>query len=97
MVKKKIGGIGAKGSGKARFFQPSEHIRAHWPNEHQKIWLADVLLGGKGMQKFNRREQLCYECRITEIDNGVIFHITCKNFSSSGGSTPPPTVAVPQS
>ena len=44
-MKKKLGGIGAKGSGKARFFYPSEHIHAQWPNEYQKIRLADVLLG----------------------------------------------------
>ena len=88
-VKKKLGAIGAKGSGKARLFHPSEHIRAQWPNEHQKIWLADVLLGGKGMQKVNRREQLCYECRIPEIDNGVVFHITCNNFRvETDGATP---------
>ena len=53
MVKKKLGGIGVKGSGKARFFRPSEHIRAQWPNEHQNIRLADVLLVGKGMHKVN--------------------------------------------
>ena len=60
MVKKKLGAIGAKGSGKARFFHPSENIRAQWPNEHQKIRLADVLIVGKGMHKVNRQEQLCY-------------------------------------
>ena len=80
MVKKKLGGIGAKGSGKTRFFHPSENIRAQWPNEHQKIRLADVLIVGKGMQKVNQQEQLCYECRIPEIKNGVVFHIACKNF-----------------
>ena len=67
MVKKKLGEIGAKGSGKARFFHPSEHIRAQWTNEHQNIWLSDVLIVGKGMHKVNQREQLCYECRIPEI------------------------------
>ena len=55
MVQKKLGAMGAKGSGKARFFRPSEHIRDQWPNEHQKIRLADVLLVGKGMHKVNRR------------------------------------------
>ena len=55
MVKKNLGGIGAKGSGKARFFHPSEHIRSQCPNEHQKIRLADVLLVGKGTHKVNRR------------------------------------------
>ena len=89
MAKKNICGIGAKGSGKARFFHPSDHIRAQWPNEHQKIWLADVLLVGKGMHKVNRREQLCYECRIPEIDDGVIFHITWKKFKvETVGATP---------
>ena len=80
MVKKKLGIIGAKGSGKARFFHPIKHIHAQWTNEHQMIRLADVLLAGKGMHKVNQREQLCYECRIPEIGDGVIFHITCKNF-----------------
>ena len=46
---------------------------------HNSAFVA-VLLVGKGMRKVNRQEQLCYECRIMEIDNGVIFHITCKNF-----------------
>ena len=46
-------------------------------------------LVGKGMHKVNRREQLCYKCRIPEIDNGVIFHITCKNFRvETVGATP---------
>ena len=53
MVKTKLGAIGAKGSGKARFFHPSKHIRAQWPNEHQKIWLVDVLIVGNGMYKVN--------------------------------------------
>ena len=89
MVKKKLGVIGAKGSGKVRFFHPSEHIRAQWPNEHQKIRIADVLLVRKAMHKVNRLEKLCYECRITEIDNGVIFHITCKKFRvETVGATP---------
>ena len=70
-------------------FTPSEQIRAQWPNKHQKIQLADVLLVGKGMHKVNRREQLCYECRIPEIENGVVFHITCKNFRvDTDGATP---------
>ena len=56
MMKNKLGAIGAKGSGKARFFHPSKHIRAQWPNEHQKIWLADALIVGKGMGKENRQE-----------------------------------------
>ena len=55
MVKNKLSGISIKGSGKARFFHPSDNIRAQWPKEHQKIWLADVLLFGKGMHKVNRR------------------------------------------
>ena len=88
-MKKKLGAIGAKGSGKTRFFHPSEHSLTQWPNEHQKIRLADVLLVRKGMHKVNRREQLCYECRIPEIDNGVVFHITCKNFRvETDGATP---------
>ena len=88
-MKKKRGAIGAKGSGKSRFFHPSENIRDQWPNEHQKIRLADVLLVGKGMHKVNLREQLYYECIIPEIDNGVIFHITCKNFRvETVGATP---------
>ena len=56
MVKNKLSGISIKGSGKARFFHPSEHIRAQWPNEHQNIRLADVLLAGKGVHKVNRQE-----------------------------------------
>ena len=89
MAKMNLGGIGAKGSGKERLVHLSEHIRAQWPNEHQKIRLSDMLLVGKGMHKVNRWEQICYECRIPDINNGFIFHIACKNFKvETVGATP---------
>ena len=34
---------------------------------------------GKGTHRVNRKDQLCYECRIPEID-GTVFHICCGNF-----------------
>ena len=34
---------------------------------------------GKGNHCVNRKDQLCYECRIPKID-GTVFHIFCGNF-----------------
>ena len=86
---KKSGGIGAVGSAKARFFHPSLKIREQWPNQHQQIRLSGVLVVGKGVHRVNRKDQLCYECRISEIDDNTIFHISCNNFKvETSPSTP---------
>ena len=79
MAKKK-GGVGAKGSAKARFFHPGEAIRKRWPNQHQTIRVSDALVVGKGVHRVNRKDQLCYECRLAEIDDNTIFYIVCNNF-----------------
>ena len=34
---------------------------------------------GKGIHRVNRKDQLCYECRIPAID-GTVFHYCCGNF-----------------
>ena len=75
-----IAGIGATGSAKARFFHPSQKIRDQWPNEYQTKQLTGVLIVGKGVHRVNRRDQLCYEFRIMEIDDNTVFHIVCSNF-----------------
>ena len=86
---KKRGGIGAKGSAKARFFHPSKNIRDRWPNGTYTLRLTDVLVVGKGVHRVNRKDQLCYEVRINEIDDGTIFHICCGNFKvEEAASTP---------
>ena len=36
---------------------------------------------GKGTHHVNWKDQLCYECRITGIDNGTVFHIFCGNLN----------------
>ena len=36
---------------------------------------------GKRTHRINRKDQMCYECRIPEIDNGTVFHIFCGNFN----------------
>ena len=35
---------------------------------------------GKGTHRVNSKDQLCYECRIPEIDNGTVFQICCGKF-----------------
>lgn len=39
-----------------------------------------MVVTGKGIHQVNRKDQLCYEVRIPEIDDGTIFHISCSNF-----------------
>ena len=77
---KKRGDIGVKGLAKARFFHPGQNIRDKWPNQHQTIHLSGVVRVRKGSHCVNRKDQLCYECRIAEIDDNTIFHIVCNNF-----------------
>ena len=83
------GGIGTKGSAQARLFHPIQHICEKWPNNHRTKRVLEVLLVGKGTHRVNRKDQLCYKCRIPEIDNGTVFHIFCCNFKiEEAPSTP---------
>ena len=75
------GSIGAKGSAQAIFFHPSQYICDKWPNNHSNKRVLEVLLMGKGTHRVNRKDQMCYECRIPEIYNGTVFHIFCGNFN----------------
>ena len=73
-------GIGAVGSAKARFFHPSDKIRAKWPNDNKRQ-LVNVLVIGEGQRIVNRKNQWCYIVRIPEIDDGSEFHIVKFNFT----------------
>jgi hypothetical protein len=84
-----LGGIGAVGSAKARFFHPSKNIREQWPNRHETLRVAGVLIVGKGLHRVRKKEQMCYECRIPEIDDNTIFHIVCANFKVVTGAATP--------
>ena len=39
-----------------------------------------MLVVGKGVHWVNRKDQVCYECRISKIDDSTIFHISYNNF-----------------
>ena len=78
--RRKPGGVGAVGSGIARFFHPSQRIREKWPNEHQKLRVRGVVITGKGDHRINRKVQRAYECRIPDIDDSTVFNIVCGNF-----------------
>ena len=83
-----LGGIGAVGSAMARFFHPSKHIRAKWPND-DKCHLTGVLVVGEGMRRVARKEQMCYLVRIDDIDEDIVFHIVKKNFKITEAPTEP--------
>ena len=97
-MKRKAGGIGAVGSAKARFFHPSAKIRERWSNEQGTLRLSGVLVTVKATHCVNRKQQICYECRIPEpeIDDGTIFVISVNNFKvDEAASTPFPDEASP--
>ena len=97
-------GISSKGYSQARFFHPSQHICKKWPNDHRIKQFLEVLLVGKETHRVNQRDQLCYQCRIPEIDNDIVFHIFCGNFNIEEAPSSPfeyeivvrTVVAVPQ-
>ena len=82
------GGIGANRSAQGRFFHPSQHIREKWLNDHRTKCVLEVLLVGNRTHCVNRKDQLCYECRIPKIDR-TVFHICCGNFKIE--ESPPTT------
>jgi len=55
-----------------------------------------VLVVGKGVHRVNRKDQVSYECRMSEIDDSIIFHIVCNNFKvETSPSTPFEDESVP--
>ena len=83
-----LGGIGAVGYAMARFFHPSEHIRAKWPNDDKRR-LTGVLVVGEGMRRVGRKEHMCYLVRIDDIGEDVVLHIVKKNFKITQAPTEP--------
>ena len=82
------GGIGALGSGMARFFHPSARIREKWPNDDKRR-LTGVLVVGEGMRRVARKDQMCYLVRIDDIGEDVLLHIVKKNFKITEAPTEP--------
>ena len=76
----KKAGVGAQGSAYARFFHPSERIRQQYPNTHARHRCENVIILGKEQHKVRRKMQVCYKCRIPDIDDGTEFFIVCSNF-----------------
>ncbi len=73
------GGIGALGSGMARFVHTGARISEKSQNDDKRR-LTVVLVTGEGKRCVNRKEQMCYLVRINDFDDGTIFHIVKKNF-----------------
>jgi hypothetical protein len=80
MVLRKKGGIGAVGNPYARYIHPSGPIRQRWPNTWKQHQCMGAVICGKGMRNVSRRNQLCYEIRLTDFEEDVMFHIVCCNF-----------------
>jgi len=88
-TKSKPGGIGAKGSACAQFFHPGQNIRDKWPNIYRTHRVSDALIVGKEIHRVQKKDQLCYECRIPDIDDNTIFHIVCRNFKVEDAAATP--------
>jgi hypothetical protein len=73
------GGIGAIGSGVARFFHPGERIHKRWP---AKAWhcIFSSVITGEEERRVGQRQQMCYLVTILDFREGVTFHIVKKNF-----------------
>ena len=78
MARKK-GGIGAEGTAIARFFHPKAPLEAKYGKLDKKR-LAGIIIIGKVNHKVRRQFQMCYECRIPDIDDRHKFVIVCTNF-----------------
>ena len=44
---------------------------------------------GKGIYRVQKKDQLCYQCRIPDIDDNTIFHIVCRNFKVEDAAATP--------
>ena len=80
MVYRKKGGIGAVGNPYVRYIHPSGLIRAKWQNTWKQHQSVGAIICGKGMRNVSRRNQLCYDIRLADYGEDVLFHIVCCNF-----------------
>eukprot|EP00956_Cyclotella_meneghiniana_P024387 scaffold48896_cov69-Cyclotella_meneghiniana.AAC.2 len=88
MAKKKAG-IGALGSGKARFFHPRQPIKDHFKSDYAKAELHNVLIVDKGQRRINNKQQKAYDVRINELDESQIFSVVCSHLKvTQEGPTP---------
>ncbi len=74
---KKLGGIGAIGSGSARFFHPGDRVREKYP---PNTWarVTGTIITSKAMRLVARRQQFCYLVTVPDIDGKC--YIVKKNF-----------------
>ncbi len=79
MMAQKKGVIGAGGTAMARFFHPKAPLKAKYGKLDKKR-LAGIIIIGKVNHKVCRQFQMCYECRIPDINDHHKFVIACTNF-----------------
>ncbi len=63
----KKGGIGAVGSGAARFFHPGEKVRKKYPLD-AGLRCVNVVITGKGVRRVRNKPQKCYLVTILEVE-----------------------------
>ncbi len=82
-IKRKFGGIGAKGSAKMKFFHPSAHLREKYGKGHvNQERFNDLTITGQCQQVFSQRfKSECVGCNVTHQDfPSVTFQIAKNNF-----------------
>ncbi len=73
-------GIGAQGSGMARFFYPRAKVRDKWPDHGNQLHLSGIVVTGEGTHHVQMKEQLYFSACIPENDDDIVFHTVKKNF-----------------
>jgi hypothetical protein len=79
--KRKLAGVGAIGKAKARYFHPKNPVKEKLQELYEKHEFTNVLIVGKGVHRVNKKDQKCYECRIPDIDESIVFKLVCSHLS----------------
>ncbi len=95
---KKLGGIGAIGSGSARFFHPGDRVRENYPPD-TRAPVTGAVITGEAMRLVAKRQQFCYLVTVPDVEGEC--HIVKYNFrvdvapETSFESERPPVVVAP--
>ena len=90
----KKGGIGAVGSGAARFFHPGEKVREKYPLD-AGLRCVNVVITGEGVRRVRNKPQKCYLVTIPEVEGECFIVKSCFKVEQSPETVFASEVAAP--
>ena len=90
----KKGGVGAVGSGAARFFHPGEKVCKKYPSD-AGLRCVNVVITGEGVRRVRNKPQNCYLVMIPEVEGECFIVKSCFKVGQSPETVFQSEIAAP--